>query len=196
MRPRTLAATAAAAAATALIARTNYRLVVSGALAPDLDLGRTVRPLGPITIEIDAPRGLVYEVVAAPYLGRPASGTADEITVLERGTDLVLAAHRTTVSDGRVATTVETVRFTPQERVDFRLVRGPVPHVVETFHLRDEGTGTRLDYTGELGTDLWAIGRLWGDQVATRWEQAVASSLDKIKAIAEGREARHAARRT
>lgn len=193
MRPRTLAATAAA---TGLVARTTYRLVVSGGLAPDLDLGRTVRPLGPITIEIDAPRDLVYEVVAAPYLGRPASGTADEITVLERGTDLVLAAHRTTVSDGLVATTVETVRFTPQERVDFRLVRGPVPHVVETFHLRDEGTGTRLDYTGELGTDLWAIGRLWGDQVATRWERAVASSLDKIKSIAEGREARHAARRT
>jgi hypothetical protein len=30
---------------------------------------------------------------------------------------------------------VETVRFTPPERVDFRLVRGPVPHVVETFLL-------------------------------------------------------------
>jgi hypothetical protein len=59
--------------------------------------------------------------------------------------------------------TVETVRFTRPERVDFRLVRGPVPHVVESFMLSEHDAGTRLVYEGELGTDLWALGQRWGN---------------------------------
>ena len=56
---------------------------------------------------------------------------------------------------GLVAQTVETVRFTRPERVDFRLVRGPVPHVVEAFVLTEaaDGSGTRLAYDGEIGAD-------------------------------------------
>ena len=70
-----------------------------------------------------------------------------------------MAAHFTPL-DGRlglVAQTVETVRFTRPERVDFRLVRGPVPHVVEAFVLTEQGggAGTRLAYHGEIGVDLW-----------------------------------------
>jgi hypothetical protein len=107
--------------------------------------------------------------------------------VLERGTDMVLAAHRTPVRGPLVATTVETVRFTRPERVDFRLVRGPVPHVVERFTLTATNTGTTLDYRGELGTDLWRIGQRWGDLVADQWERAVATSLEVIKAEAERR---------
>jgi len=79
--------------------------------------------------------------------------------VLERGSDLVLAAHRTPVGRRLTAVTVETVRFTPPERIDFRLLRGPVPHVVEYFELVDEPGGTtRVEYRGELGTDGWALG--------------------------------------
>ncbi len=83
------------------------------------------------------------------------------------------------------ATTVETVRFMRPERVDFRLVRGPVPHVSETFFLESLGDSTRLTYAGELGTDLWALGQRWGDVVARRWEAVVAESLAAVKAEAE-----------
>jgi hypothetical protein len=69
--------------------------------------------------------------------------------------------------------------------VDFRLVRGPVPYVVESFELSSHGRGTRLAYRGELGTDLWAAGQLWGDLVAARWEAVVADSLGNIKSEAE-----------
>ena len=57
---------------------------------------------------------------------------------------------------GLVAQTVETVRFTPPERIDFRLVRGPVPHVVEAFVLTEQagGASTQLAYHGEIGADL------------------------------------------
>jgi hypothetical protein len=79
------------------------------------------------------------------------------------------------------------VRFTRPNRIDFRLVRGPVPHVVETFVLTPSPQGTRLDYDGELGTDLWRLGQWWGDIVAERWEAAVAASFETIKAESERR---------
>lgn len=113
-----------------------------------------------------------------------------KLTVLERGDNMVLAAHYTPVRGRLRATTVETVRFTRPERVDFRLVRGPVPHVVETFTLTDHDGGTRLVYDGELGTDLWAPGRWWGDRVAGRWEAVVAATFTAIKAEAERRSSR------
>jgi hypothetical protein len=72
---------------------------------------------------------------------------------------------------------VETVRFTRPERVDFRLVRGPVPHVVEAFVLTERPAGgTLLAYQGEIGADLWAAGRRWCALVAGRWEHTVAAS--------------------
>jgi hypothetical protein len=107
--------------------------------------------------------------------------------VLERGSDMVLAAHRTPISGRLVATTVETVRFTRPERVDFRLVRGPVPHVVEQFLLTEQPFGTRLEYTGELGTDLWQVGQWWGLAVARRWEQTVAETFRAVRTEAERR---------
>lgn len=82
---------------------------------------------------------------------------------------------------------VETVRFTPPDRVDFRLVRGPVPYVVEEFVLTDDDGGTKLTYRGELGTDLWGVGAWWGNRVARVWDHAVAESLETIKIESERR---------
>jgi hypothetical protein len=164
-----------------------YLGLVTGALPVDLGLGRRTRPLGPQTVDIAAPRDLVFDIIAAPYLRRQPRAIAEKIQVLERGTDMVLAAHRTPIRGKLVATTVETVRFTRPERVDFRLVRGPVPYVVEKFRLSDAATGTRLEYGGELGTDLWGLGQRWGDAVAPKWEQVVAGSFQAIKAEAERR---------
>ena len=83
---------------------------------------------------------------------------------------------------------METVRFTRPERVDFRLVRGPVPHVLEAFVLTEQPAGgTRLAYDGEIGADLWRAGQRWCDLVARQWEQTVAGSLATVKAEAERR---------
>jgi hypothetical protein len=169
----------------------GFRLVAMGALTLDTGVGRTARPLGPLTITIGAPRETVFDVIAGPYRGRTPRALSDEIDVLERGSDMVLAAHRTAVRRlGMTATTVETVRFSRPETVDFRLVRGPVPHVVERFTLHDEDGRTLLEYGGELGTDYWAAGRWWGALVARKWEATVRSSLDRIRVEAERRSAR------
>ena len=161
-------------------------LLVRGALTIDIGIGRSLRDLGPITVHVDAPREVVFEVVAAPYLRRTPRALEGKLRVLERGTDMVLAEHFTGVG-GLVATTVETVRFERPHVVHFRLVRGPVPYVVERFVLSEDENGTTLLYTGDLGTDLWALGRWWGAKVASRWEAAVRSSLAAVKAEAERR---------
>ncbi|MEV0170358.1 SRPBCC family protein [Streptomyces sp. NPDC050803] len=168
----------------------GYLGLVTGALPVDLGVGRRTRPLGPQTVDISAPRELVFEVVARPYLGRTPRAMREKLNVLERGSDLVLAEHFTPVAGGRLtAVTVETVRFTRPERVDFRLVRGPVPYVTESFVLSERGAGTRLVYEGRMGTDLWRPGQWWGAAVAARWQDTVAASLDSVRTEAERRAA-------
>lgn len=166
-----------------------YALVVRGSLTVDLGIGRSLRPLGPFSWRIAAPRALVFEVISAPYLQQTPRALEGKLRVLERGEDMVLAEHFTSVGPV-VTTTLETVRFEPTELIHFRLVRGPVPYVLERFHLREAEAGTELEYSGELGTDLWAAGRWWGALVAPRWEAAVRASLGAVKAEAERRAAR------
>jgi len=166
--------------------RRAYRLFTSGALTLDLGLGRRLQPLGPLVQTIRAPREIVFDVVAAPYLGRTPRALADKLQVWERGSDMVLAAHYTPVKCG-TTTTLETVRFQRPDRIDFRLVRGPVPHLVETFQLSPTDAGSELRWQGELGTDLWALGQWWGGRVATAWTHAVHTSLREISAEAERR---------
>jgi Polyketide cyclase / dehydrase and lipid transport len=175
-----------AGAALALAARTSYRLLTSGALTLDLDLGRRVQPLGPLVQAIRAPRDVVFDVIASPYLGRTPRALADKLQVWERGSDMVLAAHFTPVKCG-TTTTLETVRFQRPERIDFRLVRGPAPHLAESFVLSPTDAGTELRWEGELGTDLWAIGEWWGGRVARAWSNAVQKSLHEIADEAERR---------
>jgi hypothetical protein len=164
----------------------TWALVVRGALSLDLGVGRRLRPLGPLTLFVAAPRETVFDVIAAPYLGRTPKALGSKLEVLERGEDLVLAAHYTPAY-GLVATTIETVRFERPERIHFRLVRGPVPYVLETFDLRETPSSTELVYTGELGTDLWDVGCLWGAAVARTWQATVQASLADVKAEAERR---------
>jgi hypothetical protein len=163
-----------------------WALVVKGALSLDLGVGRRVRSLGPMRVRIRAPRETVFDVIASPYLGRTPRALRSKLEVLERGEDVVLAAH-STPAYGLTARTVETVRFERPERIHFRLVRGPVPHVVEQFVLRDIDDETELEYDGELGADLWLLGRIWGAAVARSWEATVAASLQNVSEEAERR---------
>ncbi|MGH3097634.1 MAG: hypothetical protein ACRDMV_16745 [Streptosporangiales bacterium] len=168
----------------------GYLGLVTAALPVDLGVGRRRIPLGPHGVDIRAPREVVFDILAAPYLGEQTRATADKIRVLERGSDMVLAAHRTPIRGKLVATTVETVRFTRPARVDFRLVRGPIPEVTETFTLTETGSFTRLEYDGRLGTDLWSAGAWWGRLVARTWQDVVAATFAAVKDEAE-RRSRH-----
>ena len=181
-----------AGSALGLAARKTYRLLTRGALTLDLELGRRLKPLGPLVRPISAPQEVVFDVIAGPYLGKTPRALADKLQVWERGSDMVLAAHFTPVKCG-ITTTLETVRFQRPDRIDFRLVRGPVPHLVESFLLTPNDGATELRWQGELGTDLGAIGQWWGGRVARTWTHAVRTSLRELAAEAERRA--HAGRR-
>jgi len=173
---------------------TQLWLMRTGRLTLDTGWGRTTHPVGPMTYRIAAPRELVFEQLAAPYLGRTPKELRAKLEVQERGEDLVLARHWTR---GKLVTaqTVETVGFEPPERIRFRHVRGPVPHALEEFVLTEEGAETELVYRGELGLDFWFFGalaaRAW---VRPQWEAAVRESLDSAKQGAEERAAARARR--
>ncbi|HEY6276861.1 MAG TPA: SRPBCC family protein [Streptosporangiaceae bacterium] len=179
---------AAAVAAAGGLAGLGYYLVVTGKLTIDTGWGRRVRPLGPFGVEIAAPATIVFDVIAAPYLGRTPRAMSSKLQVLQRGTGMVLAEHYTPVHGGRLtAATLETVTFDRPQRIAFRLVRGPVPHVAEEFALTEHDGTTRLDYSGELGTDFAAAGQWWAGRVAAAWEAAVRASFTSIRAEAERR---------
>jgi hypothetical protein len=163
-------------------------IVAGVALILDVGIGRRIQRLGPLSFTITAPTELVFDVIASAYLGRTPRGLQEKLQVWERGSDMALAAHFTAVSR-MVATTVETVRFERPHAVHFRLVRGPVPHVRESFELCPADAETELTWSGELGTDFWALGRLWGRLVARQWEHAVTDSIASVKAEAERRAA-------
>ena len=183
-RGTSAAAVSAAVGAAGLI----YYLTVTGKATVDTGWGRRVRPLGPFSVQIAAPAGTVFDVIAAPYLGRTPQAMAGKLRVIERGQDMVLAEHYTPVHGGRLtATTLETVTFERPRRVGFRLVRGPVPHVAEEFTLTESQGVTTLAYSGELGTDMGIAGQWWGGQVGQAWEAAVRASFAGIRAEAERR---------
>lgn len=168
-----------------------YLGLVTGRLTVDLGVGRRVRPLGPLEVTVAAPPEVVFAVASAPYAERRARAMAEKVDLWERGDGMVLAAHHTPVAGGLTALTVETVSLDPPHEMGFRLLRGPVPHVRETFRFDDLGDGrTRLRYEGELGTDLWGLGAAWGELVAGPWEATVAASFEDIRVEAERRAGR------
>jgi hypothetical protein len=166
--------------------------MTKGKLTLDLGWGRSFHEVGPITLQIEAPRSLVFEQIASPYLGRTPKDARDHLEVWERGADMVVARHFSKVSF-YTAETVEAVRFEEPERVVFRHLRGPVPHATEEFVLReDDGDAevTHFEYRGELGIDFWFLGRLAGRYwVVPEWERQVRPHVEQLKETAEARSA-------
>jgi hypothetical protein len=180
-------ALAVAAAGAGGLAYGTFILVSRGRLAIDVGWGRSYFPLGPIEVSIAAPRELVFDVIQGAYSERAPTEVKRHIKVTERAGDLVVAEHRTPLKF-LDAVTVETVRFERPSRVEFGLLRGPVPHVHETFELVERDGITKLTYQGTLGADLWLFGRWYGGGVVKpAWERVVAGSLKGVKAQAEAK---------
>jgi hypothetical protein len=170
----------------------SFLALAMGRLHIDLGWGRSMHRLGPLTLRIEAPRELVYEILSAPYLGRART---DSIDVLARGGSLVVAAHSTKVHFYE-SRTVEAIELEPPDRISFRHLTGPVPYAVEKFALEQDADATRLLYDGELGIDFFVLGRIAGRRwVVPQWRRAVADHLDDVKARAEQRSRSRSGRR-
>jgi uncharacterized protein YndB with AHSA1/START domain len=170
----------------------SFLLLAMGRLHLDLGLGRSIHSLGPIELEIAAPRELVFEVISAPYAGRASGGA--EIEVLAQREGIAVAAHFTRVHF-YTARTVEVVELDPPARIGFTHLTGPVPHAVEQFELDEMDGRTELRYGGEIGIDFFLLGRIAGRYwVRPQWERTVRAHLDDVKGRAEQRADRERAR--
>ena len=127
-------------------------------------------------------------MIAEPYLGRAPRVPAEKLRVLERGSDMVLAAHFTPLGGGW--------GWSPRR---WRRSGSPGPSGSTSAWsagwfprlwrpcAQRAGGWTRLAYHGEIGADLWGTGQCWCALVARRWEQTVAASLAAVKAEAQRR---------
>ena len=169
----------------------GFLALAMGRLHLDLGWGRSHHPLGPLSFRVEAPREILYELLAAPYQGR---ARVESVEVLARDGSLVVAAHRTPVHF-YASRTVEIVELGPPGRIGFRLLTGPVPEVAEEFLLEERGEATELRYEGTLGIDFFGLGRIAARRwVVPQWESAVREHLDDAKARAEQRAERRRAR--
>ena len=170
----------------------GFLLLAMGRLHLDLDWGRSFHDLGPIEVQIGAPRDLLFEMISEPYLGHtPRHGG---IEVLSRGKDLAVAVHHTKIHF-YTARTVEAVKFEPPSRIGFTHLAGPVPHAVEEFLLEEADDVTKLGYSGEVGIDFYFLGRLAARHwVRPQWERAVREDLEDLKQRAEQLAARRRSR--
>lgn len=184
--------TAVLALLVALLVAGGFLALATGRMHLDLGWGRSVHPLGPLRLRIEAPRELVYEILSAPYVGRARS---DSIEVLAGGESMVVAAHLTKVHFYS-ARTVEAIELDPPSRIGFRHLTGPVPYAIEEFRLEADGEATELHYGGELGIDYFWLGRtaarLW---VLPQWNGKVREHLEAVRPQAEQRADRARQRR-
>jgi hypothetical protein len=169
----------------------GFLALAMGRLHLDLGWGRSRHELGPLAVEIEAPRELVHEILSAPYLRRIED---DSIEVLAGDEEVVVAAHLTKVHFYE-ARTVEAIELDPPARIGFRHLTGPVPEAVEEFRLEAYGDRTVLRYGGVLGIDFFWLGRVAARRwVLPQWNRAVSAHLDEVKAKAEQRAGRRRAR--
>jgi hypothetical protein len=170
----------------------GFLALAMGRMHLDLGWGRSIHPLGPLQVRIEAPRELVFEVLSAPYAGRARN---ESIEVLDRAESLVVAAHLTKVHFYE-SRTVEAIELDPPSRMGFRHLTGPVPYAVEEFRLEADGDATELHYEGELGIDFFWLGRLAARRwVLPQWNRTVSEHMNEIKPRAELRAERARKRR-
>jgi len=169
----------------------GFWALAMGRLHLDLGWGRSRHPLGPLDFRIEAPREILYELLAAPYQGR---AQVESVDVLAGDGSLVVAAHRTPVHFYE-SRTVEIVELDPPGRIGFRLLTGPIPEAFEEFRLERRGEATELRYEGTLGIDFFWLGRIAARRwVVPQWERAVREHLEQAKSGAEQRAERRRAR--
>lgn len=128
------------------------------------------------SVEVDAPAGLVFEVVAS---------AGKKIRDIEGGTVVEFES----VWRDRVVRTVEEVLLDPPRQIRYRWLEGPLEHVEERIGFAERGDGmTSMTYSGEIGTSggIGAWSRLLM-LVRPGFNRLVLEHLEQGKQVAEKR---------
>lgn len=148
--------------------------------------------LTPVRRHIRADRRLAFEVVTAFSAGRSDDGPR----VLERYEDgSLLVEFNSTVPTLRGTPkqyrTVERVRLTPPEQVDFEGVEGPLALLRDRFTFEDRDGCTEFTYSSTFGLRGgpfgWVLGELY---VRRRLSRFMREHVSKLRATIEDRASR------
>lgn len=149
--------------------------------------------VGPVAIEVAAPVGLLYQMLAA--IGQGVQRPGERAQILERDGDALVADFWTTIAlpfgRSRVVRTREAVRLWPPDRIDYQHLDGPIRGLRETITIESLGQRhSRLVYHG-----AYTPGGLAGTLVfrllsRPALEGAIRAHFADVRARAEARAAR------
>jgi hypothetical protein len=135
------------------------------------------RPLKQQSLEVAAPQRLVFEVVSSA--GKVVEKRSDTEKVVEFSIEL----------GDRTIVTRELITLEPPERISYRWLEGPLPHVEEEIEVRATGEKrAEMVYRGEYATGKGLrsciAGYLWVKRV---FDRLVTDHLEEAKRISEER---------
>ena len=142
---------------------------------------------------IAAPRQMVFQMLSAIGKGSLPGSQGESSRVLEREGDTIIAEFLT-ASGKRTYRTVEKVQLYPPERITYRHIEGPLTFAEKEFSLHERGSGTELQYSGEMGCRIflmpglgWLIAMLY---VRPKYNEVIRNHMERLKVAAEARAAR------
>lgn len=145
------------------------------------------------SINIRAPRSVVFQLVSSFGEGNDSGGTPSEkeegSRMLEREGNRLVMEFKS--RDGRKTyRTVEEVMLYPEERITFRHLEGPLHHSGEEFVFAEVDSGTIMTHNGEIECRMhrlpgagWAVARFY---VKRHYERLVLRHMTALKERAEG----------
>ena len=146
----------------------------------------------PVIVEIEAPVGLVYQMLST--LGQGATRHGERVEVRSRDAGHVVADFWTRVplplGRATLVHTRESVELRPPARVDYRHLEGALRGLAECITaepIAGQPRHTRLAYKAELpevGLGRWLLVRLVGQPILQR---AIREHLADLKVRAEAR---------
>lgn len=142
------------------------------------------------SITIEAPRPLVFEMAAAVG-GMLPGAPRHESQLVSRDDDTMIVRYRVPAGPWTLEL-LEEVRLAAPDAIHFRVLQGPLAHVIETLEfvaLTPRRTVVR--YSGEVADDRPVIGSLLARYVAVpSYDRFMRRSLGALKVAAELRASR------
>lgn len=144
--------------------------------------GEMSEPIPPVHIEINAPRELVFEMASA--VGGSLPDGPPHASELIRRDGNVLVVRFSAPAPFRFFGFLEEVTLSAPSRIDYRVLEGPLDHVVEWLDFAEDGGTTTVTYAGEVGHRVPLVARFIAVP-AYRWYMR--RTLSALKRAAEHR---------
>ena len=148
--------------------------------------------LKPQYVEIDAPRGLVFQLLTAFGRGRVAGDNTESTELISEDGDTKVVEFNTRAGPFTYTTLEEVTLFQP-ERIEFRHLEGPLAFSEETFTLDETSNGgTILTHSGSFIWSRFPFFGWFGGIVYTRptYHRVIRKHLAVVKQASEARATR------